>query len=70
MNGIEFLHAVKNIKPDSQKIVLSALSDKENVLKASKSCKIWKYIVKPWDDNELFITIKKAINKYESQKST
>ena len=65
MDGIAFLENAKKIKPNSYRIVLTALSDKENVIKASQNGEIWKYIIKPWDEENLINTISMAIDNFE-----
>ena len=68
MNGIEFLEKAKEIYPDSIRIILSGFGDKDNVLNAIKKSEIWKYIVKPWNENDLYKIVENAISIYETKK--
>ncbi len=63
MNGLEFLTQAKEISPDTTQILLTGYADKENAIKAINTLGIYKYIEKPWDNNELVINIKNGIER-------
>ncbi|MGL1903970.1 MAG: response regulator [Fibrobacterales bacterium] len=65
MNGIDFLSLARESSPDSIRIILSAYSDLTTVLDAINRGNVWRYITKPWDNTELLITVKNAIELYE-----
>jgi CheY-like chemotaxis protein len=50
MSGVEFLSRVKEIYPQTVRIVLSDHSELSTVTDAINRGAIWKYISKPWDD--------------------
>lgn len=63
MDGIEFLKAVKNLNNQATLILLTGYADKENAIKAINEIGIYKYIEKPWDNEELKITIDNALER-------
>ncbi len=62
MNGVEFLRQVNDRWPDTVRIVLSGYADTAVVVEAVNLGHIYKFIPKPWDDNELLMTIKAALD--------
>ena len=62
MTGVEFLRQVNERWPDTVRIVLSGYADTAVVVEAINLGHIYKFIPKPWDDNELLMTIKAALD--------
>ncbi|CAD5270219.1 MULTISPECIES: hybrid sensor histidine kinase/response regulator [unclassified Imperialibacter] len=65
MSGIDFLSKANQISPDSIKMILTAYSDIDVILKAVNEVGIYQFILKPWDSNHLLLTLNNAIQKYE-----
>ena len=63
MNGIEFLSEAKKLYPFASMILLTGYADKENAIKAINEVGLYKYIEKPWDNDELIINIKNACER-------
>lgn len=63
INGIEFLKEVKSLYPQATTILLTGYADKENAIKAINELGIYKYIEKPWDNEDLKITIDNAFER-------
>lgn len=64
MNGVDFLKEVYKIRPDTVRIVLSGYADTAAIVEAINEGKIYKFIPKPWNDDELKVTISKALEHY------
>lgn len=64
MNGIDFLRGVCHNWPDTVRIVLSGYADTAAVVEAINDGEIYKFIPKPWNDDELRVAIQKAIERY------
>lgn len=64
LNGVEFLRQVKRRWPRTVRIVLSVYADTEAVVSAYNEGQIYKPILKPWNDDELKVTVRKALEKY------
>lgn len=60
MNGAEFLEQVFLRWPDVKRILLTGFSDVDSTVAAINKGKIWRYIAKPWDDEDLVLTVQQA----------
>ncbi len=63
MNGLEFLSKVKNLYPEVSKILLTGYADKENAIRAINEIGLYRYIEKPWSNDDLIINIKNGIER-------
>ena len=63
MNGIEFLKEVKNLYPDVSTILLTGYADKENAIRAINEIGLYRYIEKPWTNDDLVLNIKNGIER-------
>ena len=62
MDGIEVLKQVKNHDPSISVIMLTAIGDSKSIVKAVKMG-AFDYIIKPFDDEELLITVSRALEQ-------
>ena len=67
MDGFELLQQVMERYPDIIRVILSSSSDKHTILNAINTGNIYRYIVKPWDNNELNLTVLQAIELFNLQ---
>ena len=65
MTGVEFLEVVVKSHPDTMRMILTAYSDIDFIMRAVNKCGIYRYILKPWDTRELKIIIDKALLNYQ-----
>ena len=63
MNGLEFLSKVKLLHPEVSKILLTGYADKENAIRAINEIGLYRYIEKPWNNDDLIINIKNGIER-------
>ena len=63
MNGLEFLSEVKKLYPEVSKILLTGYADKENAIRAINEIGLYRYIEKPWNNDDLIISIKNGIER-------
>ncbi len=63
MNGLEFLTEVKKMYPEVSRILLTGYADKENAIRAINEVGLYRYIEKPWDNDDLIINIKNGIER-------
>jgi DNA-binding NtrC family response regulator len=61
MDGNELLEKVAKITPETVRIVLTSCADMEVVISAINERHIWGYLQKPWDNYELIIKLKQAL---------
>ncbi|MFA6260588.1 MAG: adenylate/guanylate cyclase domain-containing protein [Bacteroidia bacterium] len=64
MTGVELLKTIP-AEQDVIRMVLTGFSDVEAIIEAINSGKVYKYITKPWDKNDLKFTIDNAIEALE-----
>jgi len=64
VTGVEFLAMIQKIYPQIPpgRLIISGYSDPEDIALAYKEYQLYKFISKPWDQNELQEIIKKAMN--------
>jgi len=67
MTGVEFLEKVLPEFPDAIRMILTGFSDVEAIIDAINKGKVFRYITKPWDENELRMTIENARTLYGLQ---
>ncbi|MDW7695398.1 response regulator [Flammeovirgaceae bacterium SG7u.111] len=65
MTGVEFLEKVIDDYPDPIRIILTGFSDIEDIIRALNKCSIYRYIVKPWNREEMKLTIDKALEAFQ-----
>lgn len=64
MTGVEFFELAADLYPDIIRIILTGYSDIEAIIKAINKGKIFKYVTKPWDKDELKLIIDNALWSY------
>lgn len=65
MTGVEFLSRVKELYPETVRIVLSGYTDLNSVTDAINQGAIYKFLTKPWDDDTLKANILEAFQRFE-----
>lgn len=65
MTGTEFLRRVKDIYPDTTRMVLSGYTDLMSVTEAINRGAIYKFMTKPWDDDELREAVAAAFRRWK-----
>ncbi|MDB5004876.1 MAG: response regulator [Mucilaginibacter sp.] len=68
MTGIEFLESILSIYPDTIRILLTGFSDINAVMDAINRGQVYKYLVKPWQNDELKMYIENALEIYNLRK--
>lgn len=64
MTGVEFLEKVLETHPDPMRILLTGYADMNAVVDAVNKGKIFHYLSKPWNEEELDMTIARAYEVY------
>ena len=60
MTGVQFLQHIP-VDQDNIRIILTGFTDMESIIEAINTGKVYRYIKKPWDKDELKITIDNAV---------
>ncbi len=64
MDGATFLRAVRQRWPDTVRILLTGYADVTSTVAAINEGEIYRYVSKPWDDNEIVNTVREALDRY------
>ncbi|MGB2924130.1 MAG: SpoIIE family protein phosphatase [Limnothrix sp.] len=65
MNGTEFLSRTVDRFPDTIRILLTGYTDVDDLVGAINSGKVFKYITKPWQPDDLILAIQQAAETYK-----
>jgi two-component system probable response regulator PhcQ len=68
IGGAEFLTRVKDLYPETVRILLTGYASIEATMKAVNDGEIYRFFMKPWDDMDLRMAIRSAIEKFDLQK--
>lgn len=68
MDGVEFLAKVKEEYPDTIRMILSGYADVAAIVSTINERDIYKFIAKPWNNQELLTTIMRAFEQYDLQR--
>lgn len=63
MNGTEFLKRIKALYPQTLQILLSGYTDLKTVTAAINEGAVYKFLTKPWDDDELRLIVHQAVRE-------
>src|SRR5918997_4006306 len=69
MTGVELLKHTATIRPHMVRIILTGYPDVETLVEAINSGLVYKYVTKPWNNEELRLTVSRAVEHYDSNKA-
>lgn len=67
LTGIELFEKLIPIIPESFRIIISDRDDKGTIIEALNKAQIYKFILRPFDPDDLKLTVKRAIEAFEAQ---
>ncbi|MCT7949881.1 response regulator [Ancylothrix sp. C2] len=67
MKGDELLKRVQEISPHTLKVMLTGQANLEAIGNAINYAKLYRYIAKPWQSEDLILTVKEALNSYNQE---
>lgn len=65
LSGLELLAQARQLQPNATRILITAVLSLDTVIDAINKGEIYRFIVKPWLREELLVTIKNAVQRYE-----
>lgn len=68
MYGDELLTRIKAVLPETLSIMLTGQATAESVGKAVNKADLFRYISKPWDEDDFMMTVKAALQSHANQK--
>ena len=64
MTGVEFLTRVKECAPKVQRIMLTGQADQTAIEDAINRSEVFRFISKPWNDSQLVLTVRNAVEAH------
>ncbi|NHZ81233.1 response regulator [Massilia sp. CCM 8695] len=64
MDGAKFLEHVRQRWPDTVRLLLTGYSDVSSILAAINRGEIYRYITKPWDDNDILLVVRHGLERH------
>ena len=64
MRGAEFLERAVAIRPQAIRMLITAHTDFDSIVRAINAGRIYRYIKKPWDVDDLRLNVKRALESY------
>lgn len=69
MSGAEFLEKSIAIRPQAIRMVLTGYTDIESAIAAINAGRVYRYVTKPWEDEDLRINVRRAIETFDLQRA-
>lgn len=69
MTGIELMTKTVDIRPHMVKILLTGYTDVGAIIAALNSGLVYRYLTKPWNNDDLRLTVSRALEHYEMMKA-
>jgi len=69
MTGIELMKATVALRPQMIKILLTGYTDVEALIESINSRLVYRYVTKPWNNDDLRVTVSQALEHYEAMKA-
>jgi response regulator RpfG family c-di-GMP phosphodiesterase len=63
MDGAHFLEQVRQRWPDTMRLLLTGYADIKSTINAINQGEIYRYVAKPWDDKELPLILREALDR-------
>lgn len=68
MTGIELLKRTASFRPHMVRILITGYTDISALIEAINCGQVYKYVPKPWNNDELRVTIERALEYYKTNK--
>ncbi|MFL6257544.1 MAG: HD domain-containing phosphohydrolase [Pyrinomonadaceae bacterium] len=69
MTGIELLKQIADTRPHMVRMILTGYTDMCALVEAINCGQVYRYVTKPWDNDDLRLTVARALEHYETNKS-
>jgi DNA-binding NtrC family response regulator len=70
MTGIELLKNTFALRPRMVSMILTGYTDVEALVEAINCGQVYRYIAKPWNNDELRLTVQRALEHFETNKKS
>jgi YesN/AraC family two-component response regulator len=69
MTGIELLQQTVPLRPHMVRILLTGYTDLSTLIEAVNCGEVYSYVTKPWNNDDLSVTVTRALEHFEANKS-
>ena len=69
MTGIELLQRTVQLRPHMVRILLTGYADLNTLIEAVNCGHVYKFVTKPWNNDELSMTVNRALAHFEANKT-
>ena len=69
MSGVELMQRTARLRPHMVRMLLTGYTDVDSLIEAINTGHVYKYIPKPWNNDDLLLTVARALEHYETLKS-
>src|SRR5437868_6771282 len=69
MTGIELMKKTVEVRPQMVKVLLTGYTDIGALIESINSGLVYQYVTKPWNNDDLRLTVARALDHYEITKS-
>lgn len=68
MNGAQFLEKVRSGWPETIRLLLTGYADVDAIIDAINRGEIYRYITKPWNDNDIVLIVRHALERQQLER--
>lgn len=68
MTGIDLMERTVKLRPHMVRILLTGYTDVSSLIDAINSGHVYKYVTKPWNNEDLLVTVGRALQHFEAMK--
>ena len=70
MTGIELLKKTVSLRPRMVRIILTGYTDVEALVEAINCGQVYRYVTKPWNNEDLRVMVRRALEHYETNRNS
>jgi two-component system NtrC family sensor kinase len=63
MNGIQLLTRLKQLQPETSRVLLTGHPDKSSAIEAINRVSLFQYIEKPWENQQLLLVVRSGVER-------
>jgi DNA-binding NtrC family response regulator len=63
MNGIQLLGKIKELQPETSRVLLTGHADKQSAIQAINQVALFQYLEKPWDNQQLLLVVQSGAER-------
>jgi response regulator RpfG family c-di-GMP phosphodiesterase len=65
MTGVDLLSQIQDIQPDTTRILITGVVELNTVIDSINKGEIYRFLMKPWLNEELLLTVRNGVQRYE-----